>query len=152
MNKEIKRHLGNISRSVGHDISSHRYSYIISESDLINAWLQMHNDLNYTLLTDSKYHRALVFNKPGLEKYIQENLIKQMEQNFNELSDIVTRDLEMLLNNLIQTKNGTISITKSNNSKHDTLNLWASAAAKGIVKGIADIMDDIMNYEDDKRR
>ncbi len=36
MNNTTKRHLGNISRLVGHDVSN-KYSYIISESDLINA-------------------------------------------------------------------------------------------------------------------
>ena len=75
-NSALQRHLGNISRQVGHDVSK-RYSYIVSQDDLTNAWLQMNNDLGYPLMMDSKYRRAIVMNKQGLEKKIRNRHYRQ---------------------------------------------------------------------------
>ncbi len=152
MNKETERHLGNISRMVGHDVT-HRYSYITSESELIDAWLKLHEDLNYPLMVDSRYHRALIYNREGLEKFIQDNLINNMKQAFDELANIATNDIEKMLNNIIQTKDGKIIIDKSNNT-NSTINLIANATAKGLVKGIFNLLDEITRYDDDdyKRR
>lgn len=57
-----KRHLGNISRQVGHDVSK-KYSYIVNQDELTNAYFQMREELNYPLMMESRYRRAIVYNK-----------------------------------------------------------------------------------------
>ena len=91
-NSALQRHLGNISRQVGHDVSK-RYSYIVSQDDLTNAWLQMHNDLGYPLMMDSKYRRAIVMNKQGLEKKIAEMVNECIIANIKELENMVAEDI-----------------------------------------------------------
>ena len=73
-NSDMKRHMNNLGRLVGHKVGNglSTYQYILNSDDLTNAYLQMRNDLGYPLMVDSKYRRAIVYNKQGLEKRIQE--------------------------------------------------------------------------------
>ena len=155
-NSALQRHLGNISRQVGHDVSK-RYSYIVSQDDLTNAWLQMHNDLGYPLMMDSKYHRAIVYNKQGLEKQIAQMVNDCIIANIKELESMVAedigKDIESMLNGLVQAANGTVTLGKtSSRSGGSATNKFASALAKGLVKGVSKIIDDMTNPKDDRRR
>ena len=157
MNTEdiMRHHLGNISRQVGHDVSK-RYSYIVNQDDLTNAWLQMHNDLGYPLMMDSKYRRAIVMNKQGLEKKIAEMVNECIIANIKELENMVAEDIgndiESMLNGLVQSANGAITLGKtSNRSGGSATNRFASALAKGLVKGVGKIIDDITNPKEDRR-
>ena len=152
----MQRHLGNISRQVGHDVSN-KYSYIVSQDDLTNAYLQMRNDLGYPLMMDSKYHRAIVYNKQGLEKKIAEMVNGCIIANIKELENMVAEDIgndiESMLNGLVQSANGTITLGKgSSRSGGSATKRFASALAKGLVKGVENIIDDITNPKDDRRR
>lgn len=60
--KAMQHHMRNISRQVGRDVSR-RYNYIVTNDELTNAYLKMRNDLGYPLMMDSKYRRAIVYNK-----------------------------------------------------------------------------------------
>ncbi|MCI6665560.1 MAG: hypothetical protein MSE26_04645 [Lachnospiraceae bacterium] len=155
-NSAIQRHLGNISRQVGHDISK-RYSYIVSQDDLTNAWLQMHNDLGYPLMMDSKYHRAIVYNKQGLEKQIAQMVNDCIIANIKELESMVAedigKDIESMLNGLVKAANGTVTLGKtSSRSGGSAINRFTSALVKGLVKGVGKIIDDMTNPKDDRRR
>lgn len=155
-NSAIQRHLGNISRQVGHDISK-RYSYIVSQDDLTNAWLQMHNDLGYPLMMDSKYHRAIVYNKQGLEKQIAQMVNDCIIANIKELESMVAedigKDIESMLNGLVQAANGTVTLGKtSSRSGGSAINRFTSALVKGLVKGVGKIIDDMTNPKYDRRR
>lgn len=149
MNKETKRHLGNISRSVGHDVTN-RYNYIISESDLIDAWVKLHNDLGYPLMTDSKYHRAIIYNKEGLEKQIESMINSVIAENMQELADIVAADINAQLNSLTQVANGQLMRTSGHNSNMGAL--IGKAIGNGLVKSFNDFLDDIIDYDDDYKR
>lgn len=146
MNKSTKKHFGDISRLVGHDVSN-RYSYIIDEKDLTNAWLQFHNDLGYPLMIDSKYRRAIVYNKSGLERKIQQMIMEVMEENGKILADMIANDITNQLNNLTDTANGKLTTTKSNRSFY-----LANAISKGLVKGFFKVLDDIIIPDDDYKR
>lgn len=155
-NSATQRHLGNISRQVGHDVSK-RYSYIVSQDDLTNAWLQMHNDLGYPLMMDSKYHRAIVYNKQGLEKQIAQMVNDCIIANIKELESMVAedigKDIESMLNGLVQAANGTVTLGKtSSRSGGSAINRFTSALVKGLVKGVGKIIDDMTNTKDDRRR
>ena len=152
----MRHHLGNISRQVGHDVSK-RYSYIVNQDDLTNAWLQMHNDLGYPLMMDSKYHRAIVYNKQGLEKQIAQMVNDCIIADIKELERMVAEDIgndiESMLNGLVQSANGTITLGKaSSRSGGSATNKFASALAKGLVKGVSKIIDDMTNPKDDRGR
>ena len=77
----MQRHMNNLGRLVGHNIGSgaNKYQYILNSDDLTNAYLQMRNDLGYPLMVDSKYRRAIVYNKQGLEKRIQQMINDTIE-------------------------------------------------------------------------
>lgn len=151
----MKKHLGNISRQVGHDVSN-KYSYIVSQDDLINAYLQMRNDLGYPLMMDSKYRRAIVYNKQGLEKKIAEMVNECIIDNIKELEGMIIEDvgndIEGMFNGLIQAADGTIRIGKASKSGGSAIKRFASVIAKGLVKGVGKIVDDMTNPKDDRRR
>lgn len=147
MNNTTKRHLGNISRLVGHDVSN-KYSYIISESDLINAWVKMHNDLGYPLMIDSKYRRAIVYNKQGLEKQINNMIVECIKEATKDLTDIVVADIISQINSITQTTSG--KVISKNNSYTGKTNLFINSLSSGLVNGFFKILDDITEYEDDR--
>ena len=154
----MKHHLGNISRQVGHDVSN-RYSYIVNQDDLTNAWLQMHNDLGYPLMVDSKYRRAIVYNKEGLEKQIQKMIAECIQASSKELADMVATDtvneIAAQLNSLTQAANGQIVIGKTgggSNRSSGAANRFAAALGRNLVKGFFKLIDDITEPTDKRRR
>lgn len=149
MNTEIKRHIGNIGRAVGHDVSS-RYSYIVTENELTNAWLQMHNDLGYPLMMTSKYRRAIIYNKEGLEKKIQQMITECVKESSKELTNIMTTDVLAQLNNIVQDVKGNLVFGKGSYTGKTT-HLLAKAIGGGLVNGFFKVLDDI-TYKDDNRR
>lgn len=144
----MQRHLGNISRGIGHDVSN-RYSYIISQNDLTNAYLQMKNDLGYPLMMDSKYRRAIVYNKEGLEKEISKMIDGCILANIKELEKMIVEDIsndvETMLNGITQAQNGRVLMGKSNSKNASFTNIFAKSLAKGLVKGVGKMIDDIVN-------
>lgn len=155
-NEIMQKHLGNLSRLTGHDVS-HKYSYIINQDDLTNAYLQMRNDLGYPLMIDSKYRRAIVYNKQGIERKIAEMINECIIANIKELESMmiedVSKDIENMLNGITQSSHGVITLGKVNNKGcKSATNRFASALAKGLVKGVSKIIDDMTNPKDDRSR
>ena len=144
--RQAQRKLG---RLVGNDIS-HKYSYIISQDDLINAYTQMRDELGYPLMVDSKYRRAIVYNKKGLEKQIRESINDTIISNIHLLEMMVVEDIVGMLNGVVQSANGNIVMGKSGNKKSATV-LFADAMVKGVLKGVSSIIDDITNTKDYRR-
>lgn len=153
-NNAMKHHLGNISRQVGHDVTN-RYSYIVSNDDLVNTYLKMRHELHYPLMVDSRNRRAIVYNKKGLEKKIQDMINECILSNIGELENMIANDvvdnITSQLNGLTQTANGSIIVGKRN-SKSSSTNLFINAMAKGMVMGVGKIIDDITNPKDNKSR
>ena len=146
MNIETQRdrHIGNISRLIGHDVSG-KYSYIVSESDLINAYLQMRNDLGYPLMLESRYRRAIVYNKQGLEQQIQSMIANCINESSKDLTDVVVADI-------INQLNYSLSGNKTSGNSTNVGALAGNIFGKGLVKGISNIIDDITDTERYKRR
>lgn len=145
-----KRHLGNISRQVGHDVSK-KYSYIVNQDELTNAYFQMREELNYPLMMESRYRRAIVYNKQGLGNKIIEIINACIGENINELENMiaeeVANDIIDRINGLSQAANG--NIIKSNNKIKNNTYKFAKIIAKGITKGVGDLIDDIINPKED---
>ena len=110
INSAMQRHLGTIAVQQGYGTGS-SYSYILNQEDLTNAYLQMRNDLGYPLMVDSKYRRAIVYNKEGLEKQIENMINNCIIANIQELEKMVAEDIvndiTSQLNGLSQAANGT---------------------------------------------
>ena len=151
-NIAMQRHLGNLSRLVGHDVSR-KYNYIIDQDDLTNAYLQMRNDLGYPLMMDSKYRRAIVYNKEGLERRITETINDCIMSNIKNIEDMIAEDIGNdivnMMNGLTQASNGTIIL----GSKHSSsvIGKFTNILAKGLVKGIGNVIDDLIYPRDNKR-
>ena len=111
----------------------------------------MHHDLGYPLKVDSKYRRAIVYNKSGLEKQIQDMITKVIGEHLQELGDLVVDDITYQLNNLATSANGTI-VRKSGIHTSNFGALIGKALGKGLVKGFNDILDDITNTNNRNRR
>ena len=80
----MKRHMGNISRAVNNDVSV-KYDYSIDKDSIINRYMQMRNELGYPLQVDSRNRRAVVYNKKGVEKEIQNLVDKCIVKRVEEL-------------------------------------------------------------------
>lgn len=146
-----QRHIRNLGRLVGKNISGgSRYSYILNTNDLANAYLQMRNDLGYPLMVDSKYRRAIVYNKQGLEKKIQDMINNCIEEAAKNLSDIVVADITYQLNNITMAANGKVVV--GGGRSFNMASMLGSALGKGLVKGFFNILDEITDTEDYRRR
>lgn len=128
-----------MSRLVGHDVTD-RYSYIVSRDDLVNAYLNMRNELGYPLMVDSKHRRAIVYNKKGLEKKVQQIINETIINNIGMLDSAIVSDITNKLNSITQTANGTFAMGSSSNS---ALNVFASAMVKGVMKGFGEVLEDM---------
>lgn len=148
---QMQRHMANLGRLYGHKTSGgSKYSYIVNTDDLTNAYLQMRQDLGYPLMIDSKYRRAIVYNKEGLERKIQNMINEVLEESAKKLSDIVVADISYQLNNLTMNSKG--QIVGSGNHSFNMASMLGSAIGKGLVKGFFNILDDITDNSDYDRR
>lgn len=148
--KAKANHLGNISRQVGHDVTN-KYHYIVSGNDFINSYIKMRNELGYPLMMDSKYRRAVVYNKKGIEKQINETIIKTLVNNIHLLDRMIVEDITSQLNSLVKTADGTFKTNKNINNK-SSMNMFINAMVKGLVQGIGHIVEDITNPKDRKKK
>lgn len=148
----MQHHIGNLRRAVGSDTSG-KYSYIVSNDELTNAYLQMRNELGYPLMIDSKYRRAIVYNKQGIENKIQELINQSILSNIKLLEDTVAEDIVNAVMNQIGGINNIVNngyqVTKSTIKKSSSaLSIFASAMAKTIIGGIGKMIDEFTNYDD----
>lgn len=149
---DMKRHMNNLGRLVGHKVGNglSTYQYILNSDDLTNAYLQMRNDLGYPLMVDSKYRRAIVYNKQGLEKRIQEMINDTIEAAAKTLSDLVVADITHQLNNITMAANGKIVV--GGGSSWNIGKMLGSALGKGLVNEFFTILDEITDNDDKRRR
>ena len=145
----MNKHLGNISRAVGHDVTN-KYSYVINSNDLTNAYDKMKDELGYPLMIDSKYRRAIVYNKKGLQKKIENVIDNCIINNISLLDRIVVEDIVSQLNSITQSANGMLSVGKKNSSNISAINMFANSMLKGVLKGVDNIIDDIINRKDER--
>ena len=145
----MNKHLGNISRAVGHDVTN-KYSYVINSNDLTNAYVKMKDELGYPLMIDSKYRRAIVYNKKGLQKKIENVIDNCIINNISLLDRIVVEDIVSQLNSITQSANGMLSVGKKNSSNISAINMFANSMLKGVLKGVDNIIDDIINQKDER--
>lgn len=140
----MKHHLGNISRQTGSDVSS-KYSYIISQDELVNAWVEAHNDLGYPLKKESYRDRYLIYNKQGLEKEIASIITNEILANLDELTSAVAEDIALKIEGMVSglSMNHTINLTNGN-SKTSSI---ATLIGKGVAKGIVKIAEETFKYD-----
>ena len=106
----------------------------------------MHHDLGYPLKVDSKYRRAIVYNKSGLEKQIQDMIQQVIGDNLKELADVVADDITAQLNSLTTSANGQF-IHKSGVHTSNFGAMIGKVLGKGLVKGFNDILNDITDTD-----
>lgn len=138
----LKHHMGNIRRASGGKGGS-RYEYMISKSDIGNAYMQMRDELGYPLMIDSKNRRAIVYNKKGIEKKIQQLIDDCILSNMKLIENMVTTDI---VNEVNKQLNGITQMGKTT-TKSSNVKLFTSAMTKGLINGISGIVDDMMNDE-----
>lgn len=149
-NKIIKRHIENLGRLAGH--SGHgdsKYSYILNSNDLTNAYLKLHDDLGYPLMVDSRYRRAIVYNKKGLEKRIQEMINENIEATAKTLSDMIVADINYQLNNITSAANGKIIV--GGKKSFNIGSMIGNTLGEGLVNGFFTILDEIIDSDDIRR-
>ena len=139
-NSAMKSHMGNIGRLSGSNLTN-RYSYIVSQDELVNAYLQMRNELGYPLMIDSKNRRAIVYNKKGLENKIQQIINKSIIDNIDMLDNVIVADITNKLNSITQDINGNLSA--KNSGRNSMMNLLGNSIVKGIMKGVGDVLEDM---------
>ena len=149
----IQRHRNNMLRMVGKKVGDNtsKYTYILNTDDLTNAYLQFRNDLGYPLQVDSKYRRAVIYNKEGLEKKIKDMINDCIEESAKVISDIVVADIQYQLSNITMNQNGKMIVGCGGRS-FNMASMLGSALGKGLVKGFFNILDDITSYDDRRRR
>lgn len=152
MNERHTNHYINEKRRIANgvkDNTSALYRYSIDTNSYAEMWYKMHHDLGYPLKVDSKYRRAIIYNKQGLEKQIQDMIQKVIGDNLGTLADIVADDITAQLNSLTQSANGQLvkSKTKSNMGT-----LIGKALGNGLVKGFNDILNDITDINRRNKR
>lgn len=147
-----QRHMNNLGRLVGHKVGSglSTYQYILNTDDLTNAYLQLHDELGYPLQIDSRYRRAIVYNKKGLEKRIQDMINDTIEAAAKNLSDIVVADITNQLNNITMAANGKFVV--GGGKSFNLGGMLGHALGKGLVDGFFTIIDEITDNDDDYRR
>lgn len=154
MDNTMNRHIGNMSRLSGGNGLSARYSYAIDTEDMMYQLGRMHEDLLYDLAIDSRYKRAIVYNKKGLEKAIRECVNKCIAESLSELgysvADNVVNEIVRQLNGIMQLQNGQI-VLKNNGRSDSDIDRFANMLVKGLVRETGKIIDDLVN-EEDKRK
>lgn len=154
MNNAMSRHISNMSKLSGGNGENARYNYIINTDDLITELGRMHNDLSYDLAIDSRYKRAIIYNKSGLEKAIYEAVnkcvIDALEEMGRSVANDVVNDIVYQMNGLIQLSNNTIVLGKGSAS-YSSLERFAKMLVKGVVKEVGKIIDDTINGEDKRK-
>ena len=116
----------------------------IGSDDVTSAYFNMRDELGYPLMMDSKRRRAIIYNKKGLEKKIQQLINDCIVKNAHLLEDMIVNDIVYQLNGLSQTANGTFVNKKSNKQSNSKI-IFIDAMAKGLVKGVGVIVDEITN-------
>ena len=73
--------------------TNNRYEYIINQNDLIRAFNDSRNNLNYALLKESKRQRFLIANSRGLQEKFFRMINKDISKANNYLEKTVAADL-----------------------------------------------------------
>lgn len=93
----------------------------------------------------------MIYNKKGIEKQVEimiTNVISSLYRNLSSfVVDDVVNDIVYQLNNLVQTRKGTIVIG-GNNKQSNKSDYIIKALAKGIVNGLESIIDNITGIDE----
>lgn len=152
-NRAMQRHMTNLGNLVGHKVGNgiSTYQYILNTDDLTNAYLRLHDELGYPLQIESRYRRAIVYNKKGLEKRIQQMINDTIENAAKNLADIVVADITHQLNNITFAANGK-AVVGGGGSSFNIGGMIGHALGKGLVDGFFTIIDEITDNDDYDRR
>lgn len=116
--KAFNSHLRNLNRLAGNGSTTTKYSYILSENDLIKAYNDSKRDLPYPLRKEVKRDRYIL-NAEGLGivlAKVMEEVVNETGKEITEtVADNVVEDIVYSLNNLKQT-NGNIVAPKKQHS------------------------------------
>ena len=132
--------IGNYINAKNHN--SGRYEYIINQDQLIKAFNDSRNNLNYALLKESKRQRFLIANSQGLKEKFFDVVNKDLQKAADKIEQSITIDI---CNNITQLFNGG-SMNPSSN-----INL-GSALGRAIGSGIVAIADEILKLEEGNKR
>lgn len=141
MNEYMKHHLGNLSRQVGHDVSN-RYSYILSQDELLNAYFQQRQDLQYALRKEIKRDR-FILNSRGLEKELNRILEEAITEAANQMLIWLSEDANNVLQSVLDgIPSGTLKLSPST---HRFIKMLTTQA----VNETMNIINEITNPNDD---
>lgn len=146
--------MNNIAKANGIEaMGNGKYRYIYNSDDLARSFCENRKDLSYPLLKESMRQRYLIANTEGLQKAIaemcSETIAEASEEMTRLVSDDIVNSVTYQLNNLVQMPNGTF--VSKGLIKSSKKSLFADALAKGLVKGVGNVIDDMINPKDNKR-
>ena len=105
-----------------------KYLYLTSTTDIYEAFMQQHQDLNYALNKERSRDR-FVANRKGLENAIVQTINKVLLSEMDEIADIISQDVIYKVQNAF----GGVGGTKVNK------NSFSSKLGKMLGKALADI-------------
>lgn len=117
------------------------YTYHMDPVEIYKDIVKMRQDLSYDLNIDSRYKRAIIYNKSGLEKELTEMVSRVIGENLETLGDLVVDDITAQLNSLTTDAHGQFVKSKSYSSHLGSI--IGKALGKSLVKGFNKFLDDI---------
>ena len=115
-----------------------RYEYIINQDQLIKAFNDSRNNLNYALLKESNRQRFLIANSQGLKEKFIDVINRDLKHATDDIEKSIATDIYNYTMQLFN--NGTMNGSSS-------LNL-GSALGRAIGNGIVAIAEEIWKNED----
>ena len=88
MDGAMRRHLNNLSRQVGGDVTD-RYRFITSSDELYKSFMESKADLRYALKKETKRDRYVVMNSEALSRSIQEACAQALESASEPLGQYI---------------------------------------------------------------
>jgi len=120
MHEAMRRHLNNLSRQVGGDVTD-KYRFITSSDELYKSFMESKADLRYALKKETKRDRYIVMNSEALSRSIQEACAQALESASEPLGQYIEGLAYDIFSGF-----GTVSI-KSNSNAEQFIKLFVKA-------------------------
>lgn len=142
----MKSHIGQLQRAAGGEGTGGRYEYILSQDELMNAYMQSRKDLTYALRKEAKRDR-FVMNSAGLQKEINKICAEAIDEASKQMAAMVEQDARNAIERAMASIGGTPA-PAANSRSTNTGALLGKSLANGLMKGLGGILDDMMSSDD----
>lgn len=142
----MKSHIGQLQRAAGGKGTGSRYEYILSQDELMNAYMQSRKDLNYALRKEAKRDR-FVMNSAGVQKEMNKICNTAIQEASKQMAAMIEQDARNAIERAMCSISGTPA-PAANSRNNNTGALLGRSLANGLMKGIGGILDDMMSSDD----